>query len=211
MRFPNPRFSGACSMALLILAGCTSDLPKDQSEGKAEPRRGPRLTFHRPDDLPTAIQRLGEIHTQLMESDELPAPRRLDYVEVIHGEGASAHSHYYLASEFDDSQESHPDDHEDDDHGEMKESIRRDTYSVDWRTELEDLALWLPDIAAKSDLDQEDWNGLKDASQQLHDIIEAIGEEVGDADFRDAWRDREVGISRLITQMREYAGKAGGS
>ena len=101
------------------------------------------------------------------------------------------------------------DGHDDHDHGEVSESIKRGTVVVGFRTELTDVARWLPDIAAKTDMPESDWNTVNDASQKIKAIIESVAENATDAEFRSAWQKQQTDITKLLNKLRQIAGEAG--
>lgn len=188
------------------LSGCGPDSAERKSDAVKSPRL-PKLTFHRPKDISTAVKRIQAIHDSLVSNDGLPQPVKFEYVEVIHGEGAAGHSHYYLASEYQSTGDDHDHDHH---HGEMEETIKRGTLEVGFRTELEDLAGWLPDIAAMTDLDETAWTSVKDASGKLKKVITSVSGDATDSEFREAWRSRAVEVAGLLAALNKVAEKAAG-
>ena len=196
------------AMIPLMIAGCgkNGDQPDTGEQASA---KVPRLSFHLPGDLLAAVNRLQEIHQAVTGPGPLPEPVKVDYVEVIHGEGASAHSHFFLASEFQESGDGHGHHHDHHD-GEVTETIRRGTYEVDFRTELKDLIAKLPENAATTDLEEADWDSVRDISTKLSGVIESVPDSADDSGFRQAWTSRESEITGMLAKIAEISKKAGG-
>ena len=187
---------------IIVMAGCASKSENtDVKEKKSSPSQ-PKLSLHRPANFSSAISRLGEIHEILEGKGELPPPRKIEYVEVIHGQGASAHSHYFLASEFQKMDGAHDHDHHDD----MEETVKHRFFEVGLRQELEDVARWLPDIAAETDLGESEWSAAKKISEKIQGIVSSASDS-SDNQFRDAWRKKSTEVAALLDELKEIAKK----
>ena len=81
--------------------------------------------------------------------------------EVIHGTGATGHSHYYLIKE---GQQPEDDDHG---HGDLESSEVRHEVQVDALTELYDIARWLPKTAALASLEKKQWDAVNGVSKEM--------------------------------------------
>ncbi|MDG2181371.1 MAG: hypothetical protein P8L78_06750 [Mariniblastus sp.] len=163
-----------CGVAVLsavvtLLAGCNQtgvDQPGAESK-TARVKKLPKMKFHRPDSFPTAIARLGEIHQVIISDSPLPEPKMFQVVEVIHGSGPGAHSHYHLASAPVDHSHGHSDDHADE-----KSNEKNHEVNVDVITEMADIVKWLPDIAADTDMNKDSWSSVKTESESLHSKLD---------------------------------------
>ncbi len=187
-------------VAVGLVAGCTNS--DSGNTASVEKHKLPKMTFHRPEGLQNAIDRMQSIHGALIGTGELPQPTSYEVVEVIHGEGAAAHSHYYLASEYKEGMDHH------DDHAEMKESIERHQVVVDARTELNDIAGWLPEIAVLTNLDEPDWNALKDTSKSIQSLFKGISDDSSESEFREAWKTKSAEMETHMNKLQEIAKKA---
>lgn len=214
-----------------LLVGCenaSQQMSSDRgqsagAESGAENGATPKLSLHKPKTLTAAVERLQQIHRSLLGDGDFPAPTTIQYVEVIHGTGASGHSHYYTAADFEATggadDHDHDHDHGHDDHGhddhdhagerhrEEGEVIKRRSLEVDLRTELTDIVRWMPDIAAKSDLNESQWNFVKSISDQLTAIIDgAAADATDDSSFRQAWRLKTEKIEPMLGELQTRAG-----
>ena len=184
-------------LTLTIFAhGCDSGPTDDKPKTR-------KLTFHCPKNFSSAITRVQKIHDTLIGTDEFPQPLKIKYVEVVHGEGASAHSHYYLASKYQPGKGT--EDHDE----EMKETVKEREYEVNFRTELADIMRWLPSLASQTDLEETDWNSVSDISKQFKEIIASVSEDKSDADFRQNWKSNESEINKLLQKLKEMNAKLG--
>lgn len=187
---------------ILLMAGCQGDSTSGR-EGQAPKSNAELFSLHRPKTLAAAVDRLIEMHESIVSGQvDLPAPREIEYVEVIHGEGAAGHSHYFLASEFEqnDGKVVHDDHHED-----MKETIERRTFEVDFYLELTDLANWLPYVGAELDLGESQWNTVNATSKTLKGIFKEIGSNADDATFRSTWQSKSDKIEKSLQAVRKVA------
>lgn len=144
------------TVCLSISVGCETGTAETESASGL-----PKLKFHKPADFPTAVARMGEI-MDAIESDQAELETKtFKVLEVVHGTGSSAHSHFYLA----DSDEEH------DDHGHETSEEKTHDVEVDMFTELVDIVRWLPDVAGDSDMNQANWNKVTDGSSSLGNIL----------------------------------------
>ncbi|MEM9412177.1 MAG: hypothetical protein AAGA30_13760 [Planctomycetota bacterium] len=190
-------FSLAIIPVVLAMLGC--NFGDSVSDGESSKVGLPKLDFHRPKSIELASQRLGELHTSLVSDSDLPKPRRFTIKEVIHGTGASAHSHYYRIT--DDKETSLDDPH--DGHDNMKSQIRMHDLDIDVFTELIDIAHWMPKIAAESDIDKVTWDQIKKLSAELHQkLISQIDLESNDDSKRESYLKIENETEILITKIQ---------
>ena len=126
---------------------------------------------------------------------------------MIHGQGASAHSHFHRADDY----EAHEDgEHDDDHHHEEDEKVEHSSVEVDLRTELSDVVAWLPDIAAQSNLNEAAWTSANSTSRSLTKIIDAIGEEATDNEFRESWRKQSKEIEPMLDGLQTLSDASSG-
>ena len=171
----------------------------ESSTGSNQPRfskRIPKLKFHQPPNYSAAVARLREIHDAVMADAPLPDPKQLEILEVIHGSGASAHSHFHLATEDVEDHDYGPGH----DHLESAEKIHE--IEIDIFTELLDIARWLPDIAAKGAMPEGSWNRVKAISGQLStEIDQLLGDQQAKAQKRTALQQESKKIDGLLTEL----------
>ena len=191
----------AALLGLPSISGCGSG--DDNDSGDASSRNGlPKLDFHRPDDLASAHKRMSEIHEILTGDQEIPAPRKIKVVEVIHGEGASAHSHYYRVtkSEAGDGETPKFSDHE---HEGEKSEQKQHEIEIDIFTEVYDIARWLPSIAADGDTAEGPWKQIKEASSELEKILDdALSRKKTDTEKRAAYKENAQKVSDLLSSLK---------
>ncbi len=121
-------------IASLCTIGCSE--PDSKTAELSQEKKLPKMKFHRPKTMLAATDRLYALCQALRSDDPIPAPSKFTVIEVIHGKGAGAHSHYHLStagnsSDSDDHEEHVPDekhgDHEDDgDHKHEEHSDHED-------------------------------------------------------------------------------------
>lgn len=187
---------------IITMVGCNENSTVNEPDKKNSVPKAPKLSFHRPKTLTAAVDRIKELHTAVLEKKALPAPSEIKYVEVIHGEGDSAHSHYYMASKFYSAEKGELDTHEGED---IKETVEDRVMKLDCITELFDLARWLPSIAAATDLDEEAWNNIKKNSETLKTLIEPHLKEKNEAEFCKAWIAKSEEVEKVLTMLREIS------
>ena len=148
--------------AISIATGCANK--------QADKKKLPKLDYHRPVAIQVAVDRMRELVAAIVSEDPLPAPIEYSVKEVIHGTGASSHSHYYLISEDGDEHE------EADDHGheDMESSEVRHEVQIDALTEFYDIVRWLPDVATREKLEKERWNAVNKVSKEMTGAIELL-------------------------------------
>ena len=198
-----------------FLVGCNTET-NESSSSKAKALQAeldsfsqPNLSLHKPKTLSSAIERLKQINESLTSKEEFPEPTTIKYVEVIHGKGASGHSHYYTAESYaanggEDDHDDHADDHE------HEETVKHRSVEVDFRTELKDIVRWLPDIAAKSNLNETQWNSVDSISERLTKIIEGIPEDASDESFRESWKLKSDEIEPMFNELQTLIKSAPG-
>ena len=93
--------------------GCGSS--DSEAINESSKKKLPKLKFHRPKTILAAANRLDELSKALQSDDPIPAPIKFTVIEVIHGKGVGAHSHYHLSTA---SSPSGSDDHEEEGHEE---------------------------------------------------------------------------------------------
>ncbi len=193
----------ACVAALLI-AGCDRT---GQTEGEASrnetaqnhPHKPPKLSLHRPKTCEEAVLRMRELVGGIAADGPLPQPLKYKIREVIHGTGASAHSHFYRIDE----DEAHDAHSEDDDHGHehMESSEKQYEAEVEPYTELTDIARWLPRIAADADTDEKTWNEVKATSQDIVDALRSCERASPEAEKRAAFRSNRDRFDGWMKQL----------
>ena len=190
--------------ATMFCLGCGSSGQEKQTAKNTE-RKLPKLKFHRPKTLTAAVERLTKIRNDLESSDQIPAPTKFTVIELIHGTGASAHSHYNLAkpsSSDPTAGEDHDHDHEedhDDHHEDMESSEVIHEIEIDVFTELTDVLGWLPKIAAAAEVDETNWLKVNKSSKALQlTLSNGFTEAKSDSEKRDAFLGHSDEFSSLI-------------
>ena len=188
----------AMSCGLLALSGCTNQQASNaQPQPTADQPLIPKL--HKPGSLNDAIERLSEITGDVTGQGELE-DRIVSVVEIVHGEGPGAHSHFYLESDF--AAGDRPDDH--DDHGEH-ESEKRHEMKVDPFDEFIDIANWLPDIAADGDLERSDWQAVKQLASNLQSFGGKVVEKQSRSDRRERFRNLAPQIEQTLKELKQIS------
>lgn len=185
-----------------LLVGCSAE-PRQANSNHGDSSSHPEL--YRPKTMPVAIQRLKQIHESLMAEGEFPAPVTIEYVEVLHGQGASAHSHFYLAADFEANENGEGHDR----HKEDDERVKHHSMEVGLRTELVDIITWLPKIAAKSNLNESNWNSVNSISSRLAKIIDEVGVDVSDDSFRESWKSKSDEIQPMLNEIQAIIDSTG--
>ena len=183
----------------LLLSGCDSNPTNNAKVGSKKNSGLPKLKFHQPKTYSDAMVRLREIQEILIGDGEVPKPKQFKVLEVIHGEGAGAHSHYYLADG-----ENH--DHDDHGHEDMKSEEKTHDIEVDIFTEYDDIVRWLPIIAANSDMPETIWNEVKDVSVQFEKCLDEIldGTE-DDMEKRAGIKEKNETIEGFLKQLEQHS------
>jgi hypothetical protein len=189
------KLSAAVSILLLnILCGCNES--SSQQAEKATEKPIPKQRFHLPKAYPKGVERIRELFDSVSGDGELPEPITYQVLEIMHGTGAAAHSHYHLLKGSGDQE------FEDDGHETVGEKTH--TVVVDWSSELTDLARWLPKIAVGGDMDEQTWIKVQDLSASLSGELESAFKGAGNAAAkREAVRQRAESIAGTIEQL-EY-------
>ena len=181
---------------MLLTLGCLSSNVPEANSAKAGSL--PKLNFHRPKTLQVAVQRLRFIHDAVVSKQPLPDPLEFDVLEVIHGTGASAHSHYYLAGA----------EQEDDGHAGMDAEEKHHLLKVDVFTEFQDIINWLPKIAAATnEIDEQTWKAVKNMAAELANESRELGKSADVEVTRQAFRDRSESINEWIKELETELAK----
>lgn len=176
----------------LCFAGCSRDPAINFSERHVQTLR--KMKFHRPGNAKLATIRMRQIHNVLNSETETPDPIQFSVVEVIHGEGKNSHSHFYLESNWDPEF--------DDDHGGMKTEVKGHQHRVDIFTELLDIVAWMPNIAAASNLTEEEWNTVTSACNSIEKLIgKKLNEDKSITEKRAAFKLFASQMDCLLSQL----------
>lgn len=172
----------------LLVSGCTNDAGSDQ----AVANKLPKLYLHCPKSFPPTVERMREVYDSILSDDALPSPITVKVVEIVHGEGPAAHSHYHLA-------EQKPDDpHLDEEAADEKTH----DVQIDLFTEFRDLAYKLPKVAADGDMQEADWLAVKKTSEQFIEMFDSvISDDQSDEQMRTALQAKKNEFSSLLGDM----------
>ncbi len=188
---------------LFLSGGCQ---PSDVTQSKADNKKElPKLRFHQPKNFDAAVERFAEIQKAVMAEGPLPDQRIFNVVETIHGSGPGAHSHYHL-----DSQAS-VHDHEGDNsqshgHDATETNEKLHEVQIDVFTELVDIVKWMPDIAADTDIDKDDWQTVKTKSADLHKtLMEQLSTAKTPTEKRKSLRDLNATMIEFSTTLSSFA------
>ncbi len=185
---------------LLLLVGCNNRMDSTNSTSSKSKSKIPKLKFHRPKSAPVAASRLREIHESLIADSNLPEPTKFTIIEIIHGEGRSAHSHYYLESDWDPESDHHHDE-------DMPTSQKTHQLEIGIFTELKDIAAWMPNIAAAANLSESQWEKVNQACKALEELIDqkiaGIETEQGK---RQAYRLNAAALNEPISKLEFLCG-----
>jgi len=198
-----------------LLVGCNAEIQKANSNQESWMQEGadshphPNLSLHKPKTFSSAIQRLKQMHESLIGDGDFPPPVAIPYVEVIHGQGAAGHSHFYSAAEYEATEGGTGHDGYPGEHSEEDERVKHHSMEVDLRTELTDVAAWLPKIAAKSNLNETDWNSVDSISGRLSKIIVAIASNASDASFRESWKLKSEEVGTMLAELQTFDDSSG--
>ena len=177
-RSPRGNCGGRIVIVLLAaILGCHS-----QEEAHDE-----HHSHHRkPHNYTAAVERLTELHTAITRGE----------------------SHHHSDDHGDDHDDDHGDDHGDDhdDHGHHHDDGHddHDEHEHDHEDDYEkslDIARWLPDLAADSDLEESEWNRVNKTANKLAAILVQVCSREGDA-RRKAYLEQE---SKIEGYHRELA------
>ena len=181
--------------SIVVVVGCDMNSSNPTATEHPDPiaheERLPKQKFHRPKTVALAASRMRELHQHLLSDELLAAPKIFKVVEVVHGTGAAAHSHYHLEGKDETGRH-----HEDD------EKVVRHDYEVDVFVEQLDIARWLPRIAGDSDLSESDWSTVSEVSDKLVPVLESsLGGVKSDHQKRIAYRAVAGKVEPLIDQL----------
>ena len=186
------RAASISTLLLVILLGCSK--PPTPGAGNQVKKSIPKQRFHLPKTYPKGIARVRELFDVVNADGDLPEPITYQVLEIIHGTGAAAHSHFHLLEESTNV--------EMDDHGHETTGKNTHTVVVDWSTELSDLAKRMPKIAVGGDMDEQTWLKVKDLSATLLTEFTSLFENsTDDQSKRDALRTKSESINQLITEL----------
>lgn len=197
------------TLMFAALVGCDTQTTNLESKPDKSADSQPNLSLHKPKELSSAIVRLRDIHDSLTTGDSFPAPTKIDYVEVYHGDESSGHSHYYLAADYDESGGTDEHDGFPGEEVEMEEKVSRRVFELDLRTELTDVVGWLPSIAAKSSISEAEWEQVSSVSKELTAVIESIAADSSDDDFQKAWKQQATAIETQLNKLPSVAAADG--
>ena len=175
-----------------VLLGCEQSGSQQTAVKKDKPI--PKQRFHLPKAYPKGVARIRELFDAVNGEGELPEPISYQVLEIMHGTGAAAHSHYHLLKDSKDQT------FEDDGHVTMGEKTHKIT--VDWSSELSDLAKWLPKIAVGGDMNEQNWLKVKDLSEKLSSELETAFKDANDEQSkRESLKLRGESIAKIIEQL----------
>ena len=165
----------------LPITGCNNSSSVSSENNKSTEL--PKFDFHKPKTLSLAVNRMRQLHDAITSNEQLPAPVKYGVREVIHGEGANAHSHYYHA----DAERKEMDDHG---HEPMKEEEKSHQIEIDVFTEFHDIARWLPKIAAATDgVEAETFNSVSNVATELLELSkESMQADSNESERRKSFR-----------------------
>lgn len=195
------RFAAAMPALLFtILCGCETSTSQ-QAESKTE-KSIPKQRFHLPKTYPKGVQRIRELFDVVSGDGELPEPISYQVLEIMHGTGAAAHSHYHLLEGSTKTDQVFEDD------GHETTGEKTHTIVVDWSSELTDLAQWLPKIAVGGDMNEENWLKVRDLSASLSTELETMLRDTNDAKSkRDSLKEHEKTIAEKIVKLENLIPK----
>lgn len=197
-------FIRALTVACIILpmitssmfVGCQRDGNSAAADGKK--RKVPSFTFHKPKEFGDAVSRLRQLHDAIISNDPLPDPIEYQVKEVVHGEGPTGHSHYYLHNGEDESGKAAADDG----HETTGEHILN--VSVGPIVEQKDIIRWLPKIASAGDMPESQWSTVNAISKEMTSkLYQTIESSTIDDERRASYRQYADTISKHITTLEE--------
>jgi hypothetical protein len=160
-------FLGLVCLGFVTCFGCNeSATNQSSSTNAATETKLPKLNLHLPKTGVEAVARMKELVAGISAEGPLPEPIVYTVREVIHGTGASAHSHYHRENK---NEEAPNFDH--DGHEEMESAEKLHQVSVEPLEELRDLAYGLPDLAAKGKIDEKSWTIVKEVSKEITGLL----------------------------------------
>jgi hypothetical protein len=187
---------------LMLSVGCdsarqTADTASDSQTAETADRKIPKLSLHRPDNCDEAVSRMKKLVDTIASEGPLPQPLKYKVREVIHGSGASAHSHYYRIDE----NGKQIDEEDNDGHEHMESSEKQHEIEVEPYTELLDIAQWLPHIAADADIDESTWNEVKATSKEMADVLRLVNGESSEEKKRELFRSKIDSLEGWIEKL----------
>ena len=185
----------ACAIPLMFI-GCQR--AGTTASEDVEKRKTPSFTFHKPKEFGVAVSRMRELHEAILSNDALPAPIEYQVKEVVHGEGPSGHSHYYLHDPENESEQTVADDG----HETTGENIL--DVSVGPIVEQKDIMRWLPKIASAGDMPESQWSIVNEISKEMAPkLYQTIESSSVDDERRASYRQYADAISEHIATLEE--------
>ena len=190
------------AITLLAFIGCEKQASKNSPASNSQSVKSlpaSALSFHKPKDMKTAVDRMRELHDAITGDEAMPDSIEYQIQEVIHGTGASGHSHYYLYDPDNSSSEAdhHDEEGEDHDHAHETSDEKIHNVTINAFVELRDLAKWLPNIAAESDMPESEWSKVNDASKKMTPMLIEIVEQSTDE------KERRVSYNKQADSMAD--------
>ena len=145
--------------------------------------------FHKPADVQQAVNRLTEIHDQLVADGPIPEPREFHAHGHDHGDSGHGHSH---------SHHGHSHSHHDHGHDHGEEEIVTVGIFEEWN----DIVRWLPSIAADSDLSEAEWKRINSCCDDLSNLGSGFEGDTPDTEKRDQFRENAGEIKRCLTTLQ---------
>lgn len=190
-------------MLPFALSGCAEpNSATSSSDGSSGAKKSlPYFSFHKPKEVKVAVGRIRELHDAITGSDPLPEPIFYQVKEVVHGSGASGHSHYYLHDpEKNEEGESEP--HDEDGHVTTAENIH--DVTIEPLAELKDILRWLPKIASNSDMPESDWEKVSQISKEMSpQLIEMVKQSSDSEKCRASYREASDSMANKISVLEE--------
>jgi len=183
---------GVTVALLCLLLGCDQSGRQPTAVKKEKPI--PKQRFHLPKTYPKGVARIRELFDAANGEGNLPEPISYQVLEILHGTGAAAHSHFHLLK---DSKEQNFDDD-----GHVKMGEKTHEITVEWSSELSDLAKWLPKIAVGGDMNEQNWLKVRDLSATLSSELETAFKDANDElSKRESLKQRGESIAKIIEQL----------
>lgn len=215
LRQPIVMMAVVFSIIPLTFAGCPRSDSLAPTNSKSETNQtlpASAMRFHKPKELKDAVGRMKQLHDAMISNASLPQPIEYQVKEVIHGTGASGHSHYYLHEPeaspasgndentlFDYSDATGHDDHDHETTGEKIHDVTIDPF-----VELKDLAKWLPKIASDSSMGESEWTQVNATSKQLTPMLNTIIQQSADNEKRRGlYREQATKFSGHLVTLEE--------
>ena len=190
-----------CLSCFLIVSGCELQTSANAASDGSSDNKLPKLRFHQPATFDLAVSRIREIVGVAVSDNPLPAPKSFRVLEVVHGSGTAAHSHYYLAKEGE--QPAEPDDN----HGHVTTDKKIHEVQVDMPTEFVDILRWLPEIAAAGDMGEADWKASKKHAYEIKDLFAGSSEPQDVSGWRNRIKNQFYQIDAAVMELEKLSAK----